>query len=472
MRAWPWQYACSKPAWSRMESMGRRLNLNTIVPGQKHTPAAAEFWNAPLASVIFASDGLTQQQVEQRRAQYGYNALDAVPRRALALQFIARFGNPLVVMLLVASGIAALTGDAMSFVIISIIVLLSVSLDFVQEYQADRAAERLRLSVAARATVKRDGRRGEIAMAELVHGDIVMLSAGGLVPADARVLAARDFFVNQALLTGEPYPVEKHAGDPVQRSSDIAQVTNAVFMGSSVLSGSATVMVMRTGTATALGAIAGSLTAKAPPTAFERGTRQFGMLIMRLTMLLVLFVLLLNILLARPVLESFLFAVALAVGLTPELLPMVISVTLARGALRMARKHVVVKRLSAIHNLGGMDVLCTDKTGTFTEARIVSNVMSTSTAETTKTCCALPTLTAISSRAQESARRRHTPTRRNRRQRVAQARRSTLRFRTPAGLGTGGERQRTLPGRQRRSGRHFAIIHPVYRCGRRKSFDR
>ena len=197
-----------------------------------------------------------------------------------------------------------------------------------------------------------------------------MLSAGDLVPADGQVVEAKDFFVNQALLTGEPYPVEKHPGENATPEANVEGTSNAVFMGTSVISGTATVLVCRTGAHTALGEIAETLSTKAPPTAFELGIRSFGLLIMRLTILLVLFVLLVNAFLERPWLDSFLFAVALAVGLTPELLPMVVSVTLSRGALRMAKQRVIVKRLAAIQNLGSMNMLCTDKTGTLTEARI------------------------------------------------------------------------------------------------------
>jgi Mg2+-importing ATPase len=258
-----------------------------------------------------------------------------------------------------------------------VIVVMSVTLDFVQSYRAGRAAEQLALQVAVTATVLRDGQRRELPVAELVPGDVVLLSAGSLVPADARLLEADDFFVNQAQLTGEPYPVEKRVSLPDKADAEQASSENwaldavdAVFMGSSVVSGSASVLIGRTGSASALGQIAVSLADKAPPTAFEIGTRHFGMLIMRLTFLLVLFTLLVNVALHRPLLESFLFAVALAVGLTPELLPMVVSVTLTRGALRMAALKVIVKRPSAIQDMGAMDVLCTDKTGTLTEAKI------------------------------------------------------------------------------------------------------
>jgi Mg2+-importing ATPase len=321
--------------------------------------------------------GLTSPEAAERLKQYGPNRLRPATQRAVVLQFLAQFKNPLVLVLLAASGISALTGDATGALIIGLIVLMSVTLDFVQAYRAGRAAERLALQVAVTATVLRDGHPRELPVAELVPGDVVLLSAGDLIPADARLLEADDFFVNQAQLTGEPYPVEKRASLPVMARAEQAasgawalDAADSVFMGSSVVSGSARVLIGRTGSASALGQIAVSLAETAPPTAFEIGTRRFGVLIMRLTFLLVLFTLLVNVALQRSLLESFLFAVALAVGLTPELLPMVVSVTLTRGALRMATLKVIVKRPSAIQDMGAMDVLCTDKTGTLTEARI------------------------------------------------------------------------------------------------------
>ncbi len=309
--------------------------------------------------------GLTSAEARARLARYGPNVVAPHRPRRLALEFLARFRNPLVLLLLAASAVAALTGEVTSFGIIAVIVVLSVTLDFLQEHRAGRAAERLKASVAVRATVLRDGVACEIPVAELVPGDVVRLAAGDLVPADGRVLEARDFFVNQALLTGEPYPVEKHA-----RASPDDDGASAVSMGTSVVSGTAVVEIERTGARTALGDIAATVSARAPVTAFEQGTQAFGLFVMRLTILLVLAVILVNAALRRPWLESFLFALALAVGLTPELLPMIVSVCLARGALRMAGKKVIVKRLAAIHDLGSMDVLCTDKTGTLTEARI------------------------------------------------------------------------------------------------------
>ena len=327
------------------------------------------------------ANGLSASEATARLARFGPNRIKPSQNKAVVLQFLLQFKNPLVLVLLVASGISAVTGDASGALIIGLIVVMSVTLDFVQSYRAGRAADRLALQVAVTATVLRDGAPCELPVADLVPGDVVLLSAGYLVPADARVLQADDFFVNQSQLTGEPYPVEKRAGvasleaapEPAEAQGPGVADTAAqdiVFMGSSVVSGSARVRLQRTGSSTALGQIAVSLARPAPPTAFEMGTRHFGMLIMRLTLLLVLFTLLVNVALQRPLLESFLFAVALAVGLTPELLPMVVSVTLTRGALRMAALKVIVKRPSAIQDLGAMDVLCTDKTGTLTEAQI------------------------------------------------------------------------------------------------------
>ncbi len=322
------------------------------------------------------ASGLTTAEAEARLAQFGPNIVSAIKKRNLLLQFFSRFRNPLVILLLVASLLSAFTAELTSFIIIVTMVVLSVTLDFMQEYRAERTAEALRKSVAVKATVLRredfngNGKPIELDVEHIVAGDVVILSAGDLIPADGRVIEADDFFVNQALLTGEPYPVEKHVNVALQDDTELMNALTAVFAGTHVVSGSARMLVCMTGAKTALGNISGSLNVTAPATAFEHSTYRFGMLILRLTFFLVMFVLLVNLLQHRPWLESFMFALALAVGLTPELLPMVITVTLSRGAMRMSRQHVIVKRLSAIHNLGSMDVLCTDKTGTLTEAKI------------------------------------------------------------------------------------------------------
>src|SRR4051812_38953930 len=333
-----------------------------------------EIWKAPATRLLLrlatTPAGLDIAQVRLRLATYGPNDAATVKRSPLWLQFLARFRNPLVIILLVASGLSAATGEVASFVIVVTIVTISMALDFVQEVRAQSAVEALRRSVAVQATVRRDGASLSVPIDQLVPGDIVELIAGDLVPADSRLLESRDLFVNQALLTGEPYPTEKHASDAVLGAENPAGASNAVFAGASVISGTAIIVICRTGARTALGHLAASLAEKPPATAFAVGIRRFGMLIMWLTVLMVLFVLVVNISFHRPVLESLMFALALAVGLTPELLPMIVTVTLARSAMELAKRKVIVKRLSAIHDLGAMNVLCTDKTGTLTEATI------------------------------------------------------------------------------------------------------
>ncbi|WP_347989300.1 magnesium-translocating P-type ATPase [Methylomonas sp. AM2-LC] len=331
------------------------------------------FWQLPLETLLeklgTTPKGLSSHDAESRLQKFGPNLIHSEHKTALLLQFLSKFLNPLVIILLVASVFSAITGDVPSFIVISSIILISVTLDFVQEYRAGQAADKLRQSVSVRVQALRDGKSVEVALADLVEGDVALLSAGNMIPCDGRLLEAKDFFVNQALLTGEPYPVEKTVGE-LPTEKNVLNATNSVLLGTSVISGSAKVLMCRTGQNTELGEIADSLLVKAPISDFDEGTRRFGLLIMRLTIIMVLFVLLVNAFLDRPWLESFLFAVALAVGLTPELLPMVVSVTLSRGAMRMATNKVIVKRLSSIQSLGSMDVFCTDKTGTLTEARI------------------------------------------------------------------------------------------------------
>jgi Mg2+-importing ATPase len=334
--------------------------------------ATLDLWSstaiAALSAVGSRAAGLSSEEARARLRVHGLNRIEEHRQSHLLVAFLKRFRNPLVLVLLAAASIAAATGDSASFIIIFTVVLLSVGLDFVQERRAENAAEKLRRQIALSVTCLRDGRRREVPAVEIVPGDVVQLSAGDLVPADCRLIEAKDLFVNEALLTGESFPAEKRAA--VAPDPEAAVPANGVFAGASVVSGAATALVLATGRSTRLGGIAHGLVREPPPAAFALGVRDFGLLIVRLTVLLVLFVLLVNLLFHRPLLESFLFALALAVGLTPELLPMIVTVTLAHGAIRMARKRAIVKRLSAIHDLGSMDVLCSDKTGTLTEAKI------------------------------------------------------------------------------------------------------
>jgi P-type Mg2+ transporter len=332
------------------------------------------FWTQPvrtlLAELRATPDGLASDEAARRLLHFGPNDAATTKPPPAWTRLFGRFRNPLVIILLLASAVSAASGDTASFVIIFCVITLSVTMDFTQELRAEKAVEALRKKVALRSRVLRDGKEIVLPVAQLVPGDVVRLIAGDLVPADGRLIAARDFFVNQALLTGESYPVAKRAADLTESASELTAATNAAFAGTSVISGTAMLLVCRTGDAAMLGKIAGALAAKPPPRAFEVGVRQFGELLLRITFLLVLFVLAESIAFGRPWLESVLFALALAVGLTPELLPMILTVTLARGAVQLARRQVIVKRLAAIHNLGAIDVLCTDKTGTLTEARI------------------------------------------------------------------------------------------------------
>jgi P-type Mg2+ transporter len=354
--------------------MTAAVKEHSVVNRQSQIIGTDDLWRETSAKLLLrlgsAATGLTSAEARSRLQLFGPNDAAAAKVAPLWRQFLSRFRNPLVLILLFASGLSAATGDIASFVIVTIIVTLSITLDFIQEVRAQNAVDALRRSVAVKASVLRNGKTLSLGTDQLVPGDVVQLIAGDLVPADARLLVSRDLYINQALLTGEPYPAEKLAGDAASGSENPAGASNAVFAGTSVVSGTATILICRTGSNTALGGLASSLAEKAPETAFATGIRSFGLLIMRVTVLMVLFVLAVNIALHRPALESLTFALALAVGLTPELLPMIVTVTLARAAMGLAKQKVIVKRLSAIHDLGAMDILCTDKTGTLTEASI------------------------------------------------------------------------------------------------------
>jgi Mg2+-importing ATPase len=316
------------------------------------------------------AQGLSEAAAREALERHGPNVLVTRRRRTALADFLLRFRNPLVLLLVAAAAISAATGDLASALIVVAVLAASVTLDFVQERRAGSAVERLRAMVRLTSTAVRDGAEREVPAAELVPGDAVRLGAGDLVPADGVLLAARDLYLNQATLTGEAFPVEKHAATGGGGAEAPAECDGVALMGSNVVSGSATLLVCRTGAATQLGGVAGLVEARTRPNPLELGARRFGLMILRLTVFMVLFVLLVNALFHRPLLESFMFAVALAVGLTPELLPMIVSVTLARGALRMAEQEAIVKQPAAIYSLGALDVLATDKTGTLTEGRI------------------------------------------------------------------------------------------------------
>lgn len=308
--------------------------------------------------------GLTTQEAEARLGRFGPNEPAATQHHSFLSDLLHQFTNPLVLILIIAAIASSFLGDKVDAGIIATIVLLSTAIDLSQTYRSQKAIRQLQERVAPTATVLRGGEWIEIQRRDVVPGDIVRLSAGDLVPADCRLLIARDVYVQQAALTGESLPAEKEAtGEPASIKAD---ARNMVFLGTSIVSGTATAEVVATGARTAFGDIAARLAARPEETAFDKGLRNFSRLIARTVFFLVLFLVVVSIARHRDALQSLLFAVALAVGLTPEFLPMITSVTLSKGAVAMARKKVIVKHLSAIENLGSLDVLCSDKTGTLT----------------------------------------------------------------------------------------------------------
>ena len=314
--------------------------------------------------------GLSSDRAAAQLALVGPNSVEDAPRLSALRLLLRQFESPLVLILAFAAAISLVLQQWVDAAIILAIVLGSSLLGFFQEYRASTAVEELKKRLALMCRVVRDGVEQTVPVSAIVPGDLILLSAGNLIPADGLVIEAEDFLVSEASMTGESFPVEKRPG-MIAPDAPIAARTNAVFLGASVRSGTAKVLVVRTGRQTEFGAIAARLRARPPETDFARGVRQFGYLLIRVMVVIVLFVLTVNLLLDRPVIESLLFAVALAVGLSPELLPAIISVTLSAGARAMSKRGVIVRRLDAIENLGSMDILCTDKTGTLTEGTIV-----------------------------------------------------------------------------------------------------
>jgi Mg2+-importing ATPase len=332
--------------------------------------ALESYWSQPAETLLTelesSQEGLSSGQASQRLLTYGLNVLEARAKASVLRLFLNQFKNPLVIILLFATIISAITKDWVDSLIILAIVLGSALLTFIQEYNASTAVEKLRAQVHITATVLRDGSPKTIPSEEVAPGDVMQLSAGSLIPADAILLEALDFYVNQAVLTGETFPVEKKPGQ-VSPDASLTERTNCIFMGTNVRSGSARALVIHTGKSTAFGQIAERLTVRPPETEFEHGVRRFGYMLSQLMLILVLAVFAINVYFQKPILDALLFSIALAVGITPELLPAIISINLSKGSQAMAAQGVIVRRLNAIENFGSMDVLCTDKTGTLTE---------------------------------------------------------------------------------------------------------
>jgi Mg2+-importing ATPase len=328
------------------------------------------FWSVPAAELLqqlqTRPQGLTSAEAEERLVRFGANRLKPRKRTDEVTLLLAQFKSPIILILLLAAGMSFFLHDAVDAVIILAIVLASGLLGFWQERGAAHAVEKLLAIVQTTVVALRDGAQKEIPAEAIVPGDVIVLAAGGSLPGDCLILESLDLFIDEATLTGETYPVAKTSGT-LPAETPLAQRTNALFMGTHVVSGHAQAVVIRTGTDTEFGKVSERLKLRPPETDFERGVRRFGYLLLEVTLALVIIIFAINVYFHRPVLEAFLFSMALAVGLTPQLLPAIISINLAHGAKRMALAKVIVRRLSSIENFGSMNVLCSDKTGTLTE---------------------------------------------------------------------------------------------------------
>jgi Mg2+-importing ATPase len=315
-------------------------------------------------------EGLTAAEATRRLRDYGPNQVREHRRLTRTRVLLNQIRNPLLFVLVFAAGASALTGEWVDAVIVFVIVLATVCIGYAREFNAEAAAAALQARVRSQAHVLRDGHPITVPTEDVVPGDVVLLSAGSLIPADGVLLEATDFFVSEAVLTGESFPVEKRPGTAAP-TAGLRDRLNCVFFGTNVRSGTARCLIVASGLRTQFGAIAHRLTLRPPETEFDRGIRRFGYLLTSAMLVMVFVVFIVHVLSGRPPIETLLFSVALAVGLSPELLPAILSVNLARGAQMMARHGVLVRHLTAIENLGSMDVLCTDKTGTLTEGLVM-----------------------------------------------------------------------------------------------------
>ncbi|MGV8026599.1 MAG: magnesium-translocating P-type ATPase [Anaerolineaceae bacterium] len=324
-----------------------------------------------LTKLNSSMDGLTEDEVLKRQESFGLNVVTKEKAISCPKRIFNEIKNPLVLLLMALALISYLTGDLRATIVILVMVILGISLRYIQEVKADNAAEKLKAMVNITTSVLRHGVKEEIPLNLVVPGDLIHLSAGDMIPADLRILSERDLFINQSALTGESLPIEKKPQPASKESVNPLEFTNICFMGSNVVSGTAVAVVICTGKATYFGAIAGNIAGPRIETSFDKGINQFTVLMLSFIAIMVPLVFLINGLTKHNWLEAFLFATAVAVGLTPEMLPMIVTVNLSKGALVLSKKKVIVKRLNSIQNLGAMDVLCTDKTGTITEGKVV-----------------------------------------------------------------------------------------------------
>ena len=318
-----------------------------------------------------SSRGLTEEEAQNRHDEYGYNEPAKKKKRTLLLQILSKFVNPLVIVLLIIAAFSLFLGEKVSALLVILMAVMSVMISFFQEYRAGKEAGKLSEMVRTTATVYRNGKPREVPIREIVPGDIVDLFAGDIIPADLRIIFCKDLFVNQASLTGESFPAERTANPIQTKSNSASDLTNIAFMGSSVISGTGLGVVIRTGLATQFGEISRKLASMTVDTNFDKGVRKFTWLMIRLMAVLVVVIFAINAVTKGNTIQAILFALAVAVGLTPEMLPMLVAVNLSKGAIAMSKKNVIVKHLNSIQNFGAMDVLCTDKTGTLTLDKIV-----------------------------------------------------------------------------------------------------
>lgn len=359
-----------KPANSQNKSSQNNHNNN-----HKQQVINFDYIGSPAEQVLekfkTSMKGLSEQEARYRLDEYGHNEPARKKKRTILAQILSKFINPLVIVLLIIAFFSLFFGEKLSALLVMLMALLSVFLSFIQEYRAGKEAEKLSEMVRATATVYRGGKSKEIKIKELVPGDIVDLFAGDMIPADLRIISCKDLFINQASLTGESFPIEKVSSPIAPKNHSLSELTNIAFMGSSVVSGTALAVVIKTGMATQFGELSRRLATMRVETSFDQGIRQFTWLMVRAMIFMVLFIFAINALRRGDFVQSLLFSLGVAVGLTPEMLPMLVAINLSKGAIAMSKKQVIVKRLNSIQNFGAMDVLCTDKTGTLTLDKII-----------------------------------------------------------------------------------------------------
>jgi Mg2+-importing ATPase len=351
---------------TRKDAKNRKIQVSPAV-----IDAARTDGEEILRKLGTSPNGLTQAAAEERASTVGPNEVALEKPQTWPLRLLRIVLNPLVILLSALSATSFATGDARAGTVMAMMVVLSAGLRFLQEAKADAAAAKLRAMIHVTATVVRDGTPQEIPLRNLVPGDVIQLSAGDMIPGDVRVLSCKDLFVSQGSLTGESLPVEKNHDVESEAVISPTELKNICFMGTSVQSGTATAVVVTSGAQTYFGSMARSITGERVLSSFDLGLNRFTWLMIRIMAVMVPLVFLINGFTKHDWKGAFFFALAVAVGLTPEMLPMIVSVCLSKGALAMSRRKVIVKRLNAIQNFGAMDVLCTDKTGTLTEDRVV-----------------------------------------------------------------------------------------------------